>query len=68
MGHHSRTGTDANESLSDFAAHLQQRLGVSRLELGECLTQYRPARSYSIVFGPTESSSGETSGFGLGAE
>jgi hypothetical protein len=67
MAQHSITGSDANESLSDFAAHLQQRLGVSRLELGECLTEYRPARSYSIVFGPTETARGE-SGFGFGAE
>lgn len=43
--------TSHDDSIGDFTAHLQRRFGISRVELGECLTQYRPARAYSIVLG-----------------
>jgi hypothetical protein len=69
MAHDSMTGSDSYDPCSDFAAHLQRRLGISRLELGECLTQYKPARSYDIVFGSNERAQGDlASGCGLAAE
>jgi hypothetical protein len=69
MAYDSMTGPDSSDSPSDFAAHLQRRLGISRLELGECLTQYKPARSYDIVFGSNDRvGSSLLSGFGLAAE
>ena len=40
---------------SDFGAHLQRRLGINVHELGECLTEYRPSRPYSIVLGSDRS-------------
>lgn len=40
-----------DDSIGDFSAHLQRRFGITRVELGECLTHYRPSRSYSIVLG-----------------
>ena len=68
MAHDSMTGTDAIDSTADFAAHLQRRLGISRLELGECLTHYRPARSYQIVLGAEPSGREGGSGLGFAAE
>ncbi|MDQ2645444.1 MAG: hypothetical protein M3020_16620 [Myxococcota bacterium] len=43
--------TSHDDSIGDFTAHLQRRFGITRVELGECLTHYRPARTYSIVLG-----------------
>jgi hypothetical protein len=43
--------TSHDDSIGDFVAHIQERFGISRVELGECLTSYRPARAYSIVLG-----------------
>lgn len=54
MPHSKISETSHDDSTGDFIAHLQERFGITRVELGECLTRYRPARSYSIVLG-TES-------------
>jgi hypothetical protein len=51
MPHTKILETSHDDSLGDFVAHLQERFGISRVELGECLTSYRPARAYSIVLG-----------------
>jgi hypothetical protein len=33
----------------DFGSHLQRCFGITSLELGECLTRYRPSRAYAIA-------------------
>jgi hypothetical protein len=43
-----------DDPASDFGAHLQKRLGISRQELGECLTRYEPSRPYPINLGSTD--------------
>ena len=49
MPHTKILETSHDDSIGDFVAHIQERFGISRVELGECLTSYRPARAYSIV-------------------
>lgn len=51
MPHTKILETSHDDSIGDFVAHIQERFGISRVELGECLTSYRPARAYSIVLG-----------------
>jgi len=51
--------TSHDDSTGDFGAHLQRRFGISRVELGECLTRYRPARAYAILVEDDARSSAE---------
>jgi hypothetical protein len=62
------TGLERGDSSYDFGTHLQQQLGVTRLELGECLTQYRPARRYPILLESVAVTRSDSAPFGLAAE